>query len=76
MTRALQLMADRGWIAITPQAGGKRVTLTAAGKDLLAVAADDWRAATNHVAERLNRDGLLPVLLPESATPTNHEESP
>ena len=32
VTRALQLMADRGWITVEPRSGGKRVALTASGR--------------------------------------------
>jgi DNA-binding MarR family transcriptional regulator len=76
VSRALQLMADRGWIAIEPDGAGKRVRLTPAGEDLVAASADAWRAATADVAERLDRHGLLPVLTPRPATHPSAKESP
>lgn len=73
VTRSLQLMTERGWITSEPNRTRKRITLTAAGQDLVAASADAWRTATDKVAERLDRTGLLPTLTAESAVDPTEE---
>jgi DNA-binding MarR family transcriptional regulator len=74
VTRSLQLMTDRGWITSELHGVSKQITLTATGQDLVGASADAWRAATDKVAERLDRTGLLPSLTAEPATDPAIEE--
>jgi DNA-binding MarR family transcriptional regulator len=48
--RALAPLETRGWIAVAPGPGRSRLaTLTAAGRDAMDDAGDDWRAVQDHI---------------------------
>ena len=73
VTRAIQLMAERSWVAVVADGATRQVSLTPAGAELITASADAWRAATEEVDRRLDRGGLLPTLVGAPAdNPTDH----
>jgi DNA-binding MarR family transcriptional regulator len=64
MTRNLEVLARKGWIAEVPSTDGRLHvwTLTAAGKDRLAVALPVWRAFQAGLVERIGEGQVRSIL--------------
>jgi DNA-binding MarR family transcriptional regulator len=71
LTRNLQLMLSEGWIKEV-QTGGRQITLTTTGRNLLHRAAPAWRAAQGQAKTILGEAGVVAVIdiakdLPQTA---------